>query len=117
MLRDVAYTVCSFFLYFHWFYSDVDGQCHAVPLSIPASGGKWGWKAGNEDRSLLGVAYVVKALSLCLTCVILSVNLAVIVEAVEYFQQREYFDALDGYQYYKLSLQGKNSSDYNGSAL
>ena len=106
LLRDVAYTSFHFSYIFIGFIVMLTVNA-MLYLLVFRRVGERGWKAGNEDRSLLGVAYVVKALSLCLTCVILSVNLAVIVEAVEYFQQREYFDALDGYQYYKLSLTEK----------
>lgn len=60
--------------------------------------------SGKEGRTALGVAYGVKAVSVCLTCAVFSVNVAVISEAAEYFDQNEFFSTLNNYSYYKLSL-------------
>lgn len=51
----------------------------------------------------LSAAYTLKTVSVIMTCIILSANCVIIVEALDYFRQEELFESLADYNYYKIN--------------
>lgn len=58
---------------------------------------------GENENSTLTVNYLLKAILTVVTIIVLSTNYLIIDNAINVYEQREFFDKHDNYSYYKMS--------------
>ncbi|BAK98735.1 hypothetical protein OBV_15370 [Oscillibacter valericigenes Sjm18-20] len=56
-----------------------------------------------ENKHILAVSYAVKCASALLTCCVLSSNVIIISQAINYFKQADIWEQLGGYSYYRMT--------------
>ncbi|MBQ1787088.1 MAG: hypothetical protein II005_10275 [Turicibacter sp.] len=55
------------------------------------------------SQTLLKVSYVIKALTLTMTLILISFNLVILMESYDYYHQREFFKNHEEYDYYQIN--------------